>query len=118
MTGISFFAGPELDAKRVEVVRQTVPGATRIAVMSVPTNEPYNARALREIESAGRALGVEIRVIDVRGADDLEGALAMVAKERIPVLLVLGSPLTIAQAARIGSCRFDSAWPPLPPHPT
>lgn len=102
MTGIALFAGPGLDGKRVEMVRQTVPSATRIAVLSVPTNEPYNAKALLEIADAGRTLGVEVRVINVRGGDDLEGALATMAKERIPVLLVLGSPLTTAHAARIG----------------
>ena len=95
MTGLTWISGPELDAKRLELLRQAVPTASRVAVLSVPTNEPYNALALQEVEAAARSLKVQLRTLDVRQPADFEPAFSTLAAERVPAVLVLGSPLTL-----------------------
>jgi len=102
MTGNTWLTGPELDGKRLDLLHHAVPSASRIAVLSVPTNEPYNSRALGELELTAKALKVQLRRLDVREAEDLELAFSTLAKERTVALLVLVSPLTVARNTRIG----------------
>ncbi len=113
MTGLTWISGPELDAKRLELLRQAVPAATRVAVLSIPTNEPYNTRALREVEAAARSLGVQLRRLDVQAAADLEPAFSTLAAERTAALLVLGSPLTLGQGVRIGDLAAKHRIPTM-----
>ncbi len=102
MTGNTWLTGPELDGKRLELLHDAVPSASRIAVLSVPTNEPYNSRALGELELTAKALKVQLRRLDIPEAEDLELAFSTLAKERTVALLVLVSPLTVARNTRIG----------------
>jgi len=100
MTGLTVLTGPEFDAKRLELLRQAVPAASRVAVLSIPT-EPGNTGALQELDVAARTLRVQLLRTDVRVADDLEPAFSTLAKEGAAALLVLGAPLTTAQGPRV-----------------
>ena len=61
LTGINFLA-TELAAKRLELLRQLVPGATRIAVLVNPADAAVTETTLREVETAARAMGLQIQV--------------------------------------------------------
>jgi putative ABC transport system substrate-binding protein len=113
MTGLTVLAGPRWEGKRLEALRQVVPTASRIAVLSDPSNEPYTSVALRELDSASRSLNVQIRQIDVRQPDDLESAVSTVKREGASALLVLGSPLIFAHAARLGEAALKHRVPTM-----
>jgi len=91
ITGLSAL-GPELSGKRLELLKEVVPGMTRVAVLWNAAN-PANASAWQETQAAAGALGLLLHSQDVRGPQDLEGAFALTAQARPDALLVLGDSL-------------------------
>jgi putative ABC transport system substrate-binding protein len=91
LTGLSAL-GPELSGKRLELLKEVIPGMTRVAVLWNAAN-PANAAVWQETQAAGRALSLLLHSQDVRGAQDLEGAFARTAQARPEALLVLGDSL-------------------------
>jgi putative ABC transport system substrate-binding protein len=86
VTGLSSLT-VRIEAKRLELLRELVPGATRIAAlynMSSPANPPQ----WKEIETAARSLGVKPQLLDVRKPDDIEPAFDSATKERADGLIV------------------------------
>jgi putative ABC transport system substrate-binding protein len=91
LTGLSTLS-PELSGKRLELMKEVVPGMTRVAVLWNAAN-PANASAWQETQTAARALGLLLHSQDVRGPRDPEGAFALTAKARPEAILVLGDSL-------------------------
>jgi putative ABC transport system substrate-binding protein len=93
VTGLAVL-NAETSAKRLELLREVVPGLSRGAVLWNAAN-PANTLAWKETEGAGRALGVAIQSHEVRGPGDFEGAFAMIAQQHPDILLVLQDALTL-----------------------
>jgi putative ABC transport system substrate-binding protein len=91
ITGLSSLA-PELCGKRLELLKEVVPGMTRVAVFWNPAN-PANASVWKETQAAARALGLHLQSQEMRGPQDLETAFALTAKARPDALLVLSDSL-------------------------
>ena len=83
----------ELSAKRLQLLKDMVPGLSRTAVLWNTAN-PANASAWREAERAARALGVALQSHELRGSQDLEVAFAAIAEEHPDALLLLEDQLT------------------------
>jgi putative ABC transport system substrate-binding protein len=100
VTGFTIL-GPELEGKRMELLKQAVPRLSRVAVLWNPAN-PGIAFYLEAIETAGRTLHVTIGpVVEVRRAEELENAFATVAKARPDALAVLADRSLLAHRRRI-----------------
>ena len=93
VTGLAVL-NAETSAKRLELLREVVPGLSRGAVLWNAAN-PANTLAWKETEGAGRALGVALQSHEVRGPGDFEGAFAMIAQQHPDILLVLQDALTL-----------------------
>jgi putative tryptophan/tyrosine transport system substrate-binding protein len=93
ITGLAVL-NAETSAKRLESLREVVPGMSQGAVLWNAAN-PANSLAWKETEGAGRALGVALQSYEVRGPKDFEGAFAAMAKQRPDVFLVLQDALTL-----------------------
>jgi putative ABC transport system substrate-binding protein len=78
---------PELSGKRLELLKEAVPDASRVAVLFNPTNIS-SAERWKEMEVAARSLGVKLQPIEVRGSEDLEKAFKAATKERARALIV------------------------------
>jgi putative ABC transport system substrate-binding protein len=91
VTGLSAISS-DLVGKRLELLKDVVPGLSRVAVLWNAAN-PANASAWKETQAAARALGLLLHSQEVRGPQDLEGAFALTAKARPDALLVLGDSL-------------------------
>jgi putative ABC transport system substrate-binding protein len=65
LTGVNFFSG-ELGAKRLELLRELVPGAARVAVLANPASVAQNEFTLTELEGAARATRVQIQILNAR----------------------------------------------------
>src|SRR4029077_16917558 len=109
ITGLSTLA-PEISGKRLELVKEIVPRLSRVAVLGSSTT-PGNAQALREMELAARALGVQLQYLDVRGAKDIEPAFRAATKGRADALLVLQSPVFINERAQLAELAVKSRLP-------
>jgi len=91
LTGLSVLT-PELSGKRLELLKEVVPGMTRVAVLWNTAN-PAHALAWHETQAAARALGLLLHAQDVGGPQDLESAFARTVQARPEALLVLGDAL-------------------------
>jgi len=87
LTGINFLVG-ELTAKRLELLRELVPGATRVAVLVNPANEATTKSTLRDIESSARALGLQVKTLNASTSGEINAAFATFARERTDALFV------------------------------
>ena len=86
LTGVNFLSA-ELAAKRLELVRELVPAATRISVLVNP-NGPNSESTLRDAQSAARAIGVEIQVLNASTSREINVAFATFVRERPDALFV------------------------------
>ena len=83
---------PELSTKRLEFLKDVVPGLSRVVVLWNAAN-PANASVWHETQAAARALGLRLHSQDVRGAQDFAGAFARTAQAHPDALLVLDDAL-------------------------
>ena len=91
VTGISFYSG-NLGAKQLELLHEVMPKATVIGMLVNPTSQGADAQT-REAWRAASALGQQIRVVNVAGEPDLDGAFATLVQERADALLIGGDAL-------------------------
>jgi putative ABC transport system substrate-binding protein len=87
LTGINFFV-VELAAKRLELLRELVPKADRVAVLVDPTNATTAESTLRDIEGAARAVGLQTQVFNVTTSREIDAAFATLMRERFDMLFV------------------------------
>ena len=79
---------------------QAIPNVSTVAVVWNAAN-PANARSWREVQEAGRVLGIKLQSREVRGPSDFERILAEMARERPDALLLIGDRLTLQHGAEI-----------------
>ncbi len=87
LTGINFFSG-ELTAKRLELLRELVPAAARVAVLVNPTNAFTTETTLRDIEPAARAMRLQIKVLNASTSREIDTAFATFISERPDAVFV------------------------------
>jgi ABC-type uncharacterized transport system substrate-binding protein len=86
LTGVNFFSA-ELVAKRLELLRELVPGAVKVAVLMDPAAPP-TATTLQELEAAARSMGLRIQVLKTSSGGEINRAFATLAHERPDALFV------------------------------
>src|SRR5262249_52849156 len=91
---------PELVAKRLQLLAETIPHPSTVAVVWNAAN-PANARSWRDIQEASRVLGIKVVSREVRGPADFERIFADMARERPDALLLVGDRLTLAHGSEI-----------------
>jgi ABC-type uncharacterized transport system substrate-binding protein len=87
LTGINLFSG-ELTAKRLEFLREMVPGAARIAVLVNPANATTTETTLRDVQSAAGAMGLQIQVLNASTIREINAAFATLVRERPDAVFV------------------------------
>jgi putative tryptophan/tyrosine transport system substrate-binding protein len=99
LTGLSL-QNPELSGKRVQLLKETLPRVSRVAVLLNPTN-PIHAVFWRATQDAAAMLGVQVTSLEVRTAGDFERAYESATTERSGALNVLDDPLSVSGRRRI-----------------
>jgi putative ABC transport system substrate-binding protein len=99
LTGLTFLA-VELGAKRLELLKEAVPAASRVAIPLDPSFSESRL-AVKPLEKAAQALGVRLRVHEVREASELDEVFAAIAAERAEALLVQTDPLLYLRRRRV-----------------
>jgi ABC-type uncharacterized transport system substrate-binding protein len=111
LTGLSLLSR-DLDGKRLELLKETIPEASTVAVLGNPAN-PTLPIHRRELQAAGGALGVQVQLLEVRTPDDFERAFAAASTGRAAGLLVLPDALADAHRARIAALAARSGLPAI-----
>ena len=90
LTGINFL-NAELSAKRLELLRELIPAATRIAVLVTPSGSSTDS-AFRNMDTAARDAGLQIQVVKVSTSQEIDAAFVTFARDRPDALFVSPDP--------------------------
>ena len=109
------FLGPELIAKRFELLKSAISGLSRVAALWHPA--AYGKRTmdgiLKETESAAQALGLQLQVVPAIGPGDLDGAFIAMTREHADGVILLPSPMLFAEHKRIVELAAKSRLPAM-----
>jgi putative ABC transport system substrate-binding protein len=109
MTGVTFISA-ELAAKRLELLQEVVPQASRVAVLWNPAHVDLEFKAL---EPAGRALGITLQSVEVRSPEELDEAFRVVARGRFDALMVVPSRMINHNVKRIAAFTLEHRLPAM-----
>ena len=109
-TGINFFS-QEVVPKRLELLHELVPGATRVAVLVNPAAISTTETTLRDVASAGQARGLQIRIFNASTGREINAAFAAFARERPDALYVGGDAFFQVRRAQLVNLASRHAVP-------
>ena len=109
-TGINFLSG-ELAAKRLELMRELVPAVSRIAVLVNPTDASATQSMMRDVETAARAMGVQIRVFNASTGREIDVAFEAIGRERPDALFLGGDPFFTSRRVQLATMTARHAIP-------
>ena len=109
VTGINFLV-KTLAAKRLELLRELVPGATLIGFFSNPTN-PASEPEIRDVQDASRALGLQLQIMHASSESGIETAFASFAQQRIAAVLVAGDSFFLSRRDQLIAAAARHAIP-------
>ena len=87
ITGLSIDAGPEMGSKSIELLKELVPGLSRIGVLR---HEVYPAETYAEVEVAAKKMNVAVDLVEIRKADEIEGGFARLKSLRVGAVKIIG----------------------------
>jgi putative ABC transport system substrate-binding protein len=109
ITGLSDLL-TDLVVKQLEMLKEAVPQARRIGILWNPTT-PSHQRAVPAVQAAGEKLGVELRMVPARSAEEFDGAFSTMMRERVGGFLAVASPLTHLQRAPLAELALKHRLP-------
>ena len=111
LTGINFLSG-ELSAKRLELLRELLPAATRIATLINPAGSKPEA-TLRDVEAAARAMGLQIQVVRASNSREINAAFVTLVRERPDALFVDGDSVFTSRRVQLAALAARHAIPAI-----
>ena len=102
----------DLSTKQIEILKEAVPRAVRIAVLSV-SSSPWHPLAVKGAEAAARSLALQLQVVQVRRPEDLDNAFATMARDRAGAVLALSDPMTFFNRARLADLAAKHRLPAM-----
>jgi putative ABC transport system substrate-binding protein len=109
LTGVNFFSA-ELVAKRLELLRELIPGAKRLAVLVVPGGSATES-ALKDIEAAARSMALAIQILHAGTSGEIDTAFAAIAQERADALFVGADPFFTSRRVQLVQLAAHHAIP-------
>jgi len=95
------FLSTELAAKRLELLRELVPGAARVAVLVNPANATTAEATLRDAEAAARVMGLEIQVLNASTSREINATFAGLGRARPDALFVGGDGFFVSRRVQL-----------------
>ncbi|HEU4367682.1 MAG TPA: ABC transporter substrate-binding protein [Methylomirabilota bacterium] len=99
-------AGPELFGKQLALFKEAVPSLSRVGVF-INSAFSLHATSRPHVEAAGRSLGLALTYVEVRTPEDVDGAFATLAREKLGAIHVLGQPMWFVLRARLAKLALD-----------
>jgi putative tryptophan/tyrosine transport system substrate-binding protein len=114
LTGINFFS-LELVAKRLGLMHELVPGATRIAVLVNPANPANAETTTRDVEGPARDIGLQIKVLRAASSSEINAAFATLVREQLDALFVGGDAFFTSRRVQLAVLAARHAVPAIYP---
>jgi putative ABC transport system substrate-binding protein len=114
VTGLSSY-NEAISGKRLELLKEVVPGLARVGVLRNPMNPGHPIR-WKETEVVAQRLGVALEALEVRGPEDFEAAFATAKQRNAQALLAFDDPLTVTYRSRITALAASSRLPVMYPY--
>jgi putative ABC transport system substrate-binding protein len=114
VTGISSL-GPEMATKSLALLKEAVPSAKRIAILTNPANSSLPAQ-IQEMQAAARTLRLEIIVVNARAPDEFEKAFAEIARNRPGGLVILTEAMFNNETPRLATLAAKHRLPTMGQH--
>src|SRR5215813_4181904 len=111
-TGINFVSG-ELAAKRLDLLRDLVPAAARVAVLVNPADATATETTLRDVETAARAIGLQVQVFNAGTSQEIHAAFAAMVRERLDALFLGSDPFFTSRRVQLATLSARHAIPLL-----
>jgi putative ABC transport system substrate-binding protein len=112
VTGITSDTGDEINGKRLELLKETLPNLSRVGILWNPDFAP-NLSRLTSMRETARALGLTLVPAEARGLDALEQAFATMVRERAQVLVVLSEGVLFNYRGQIGGIAIRDRLPAI-----
>jgi putative ABC transport system substrate-binding protein len=110
LTGINIFSA-ELAAKRLDLLRELVPGAARVGVLVNPANATTTESTLRDVEPAARAIGLQIQVLNASTSREIDAAFATFVRERPDAVFVGADSFFVSRRVQLTNLAVRHAVP-------
>ena len=110
LTGVNFF-NAELTAKRLELLRELVPAATRVAVLVNPANAETTESVLRDVAAAARTMGLQMKAFNATTSPEIDAAFATLVRERPDALFVAGDGFFLSRRVQLVNLTVRHAIP-------
>jgi ABC-type uncharacterized transport system substrate-binding protein len=112
LTGINMFS-LELEPKRLELLRELVPRAVRVAVLVNPANAGNAESTVREVEAAARAMALQVEIFTASTSGEIHAAFERLARERPDALFVGGDPFFNVRRVQLATLAARHGLPAL-----
>ena len=114
VTGTAFL-GPELVSRRLQMLKELVPGLSRVIVLWHPRayGERTMAGMMKEIERAAQSLGIKLQLVSAAGPDELGDAFAAITRAPTDGLMVFPSPMLFSEYSRIATFAANNHLPAM-----
>jgi putative ABC transport system substrate-binding protein len=111
VTGLSLMV-PELAGKRLELLKEVLPGLSRVAVLWNGAS-PYPGLVFKETERAAQILGIAVQSLEVRSPDDYDSALEAAMRQNATALITVEDPLTLDRRQHIAEFAAKNRLPAI-----
>jgi putative ABC transport system substrate-binding protein len=111
LTGVNFFSGGELVAKRLEILRELVPRAARVAVLVNPAYAVQSETALSELQPAARSMGLQLQILNAGTRQEIDAIFAIMGSERPDALFVSSDTFFTSRRVQLVSLAMRYAIP-------
>jgi putative tryptophan/tyrosine transport system substrate-binding protein len=112
VTGTTGSAGLEIYAKQLQMLKELVPQASRVALLRDVNNISY-AGQLAAVDAAARSLGISLQVLQARGPEDFDGAFAAMARERTQALFLGRNNVFLVHRDKIAELALKAQLPTM-----
>src|SRR5512138_1407811 len=101
VTGVTYSVDSDIYGKQLELLKQTVPGSRRVALLVDRGSSPSMPLIIDSVKSAAASLGLQLHVAQARGPEEFDAAFASMAADKVGSLLVMGNSIYFAHRARL-----------------
>jgi putative ABC transport system substrate-binding protein len=112
VTGTTSTTGSEMFGKQLQILKETIPRASRMAILWNPV-DPGMALQVKDMEAAARSLRIRVQHVEVRGPEEFDGAFAAMARERAEALLVGRDTTLLVHRVRIAELAMKGRLPTM-----